>query len=321
MALEIEDCGQDRARDGAIVIALVNNMPDAALEATEGQFGSLLAAAAGELPVRLRHAWLPGVPRGPQALERINRRYFSVERLLADPPDGLIVTGMEPLAASLEEEPYWEPMVRLLEWAQTHLASSVWSCLAAHAAALALHGVRRQRLAEKCFGVFEHEVRANHELLRGVGPVLPTPHSRWNELPVEKLRSAGFEILSLSNRTGADLFVCPGRGLLVCFQGHPEYDQLALLKEHRRDVGRYLRTETTAWPTMPQGYFAAPGVAALAKYRARVEKARDPALLSGFPMAELAAGIHAHWRPAGIAIYRNWLTHLAAHRSRRDPNS
>jgi homoserine O-succinyltransferase len=316
MALEIEDCGQDRARDGAIVIALVNNMPDPALQATEGQFGSLLAAAAGDLDVRLRHVWLPGVPRGRQALDRINRRYFPLEHLLADPPDGLIVTGMEPLAASLEEEPYWDPMVRLLEWARTHIASSIWSCLAAHAAALALYGVRRQRLPEKCFGVFEHEIQADHFLLRGVGPKLPTPHSRWNELPVEKLQAAGFGILSLSSLTGADLFVCPGPGLLVCFQGHPEYDELALLKEHRRDVGRYLRAETTAWPTLPQGVFAAPGVAALANYRAATQKARDPALLAHFPMAQLAAGVHARWRPAGVAIYRNWLTHLNALRSR-----
>jgi homoserine O-succinyltransferase/O-acetyltransferase len=312
MPLEIEACGPDRPRDGALVIALVNNMPDAALEATEGQFGSLLAAAAGALPVRLRHAWLPGVPRGPQALERINRRYFSIERLLAEPPDGLIVTGMEPLAASLEEEPYWDPMVQLLEWAQTHTASSIWSCLAAHAAALALHGVRRRRLPDKCFGVFEHQTHGEHALLRGVGPTLPTPHSRWNELPVEKLQAAGYEILSLSTQTGADLFVCPGRSLLICFQGHPEYDELTLLKEYRRDVGRYLRAERETWPTMPQGYFAAPGVAALAKYRAQVEKSRDPALLSGFPMAELVAGVRAPWRAAGVAIYRNWLTDLAA---------
>ena len=316
MPLEIEDYGPDRQRDGAIVIALVNNMPDAALEATEGQFGSLLAAAAGELPVRLRHAWLPGVPRGSQARERIDRRYFPIERLQAEPPDALIVTGMEPLAASLEEEPYWGSMVRLLEWAQTHTASSVWSCLAAHAAALALHGVRRQRLPDKCFGVFEHQTRGDHVLLRGVGPALPTPHSRWNQLPVATLQSAGYEILSSSTQTGADLFLCPGRGLLICFQGHPEYDELALLKEYRRDVGRYLRAERESWPTLPEGYFAAAGVAAVAKYRAQAEKARDPALLGSFPMTELAAGIRATWRAPGVAIYRNWLSHLAGLRAR-----
>ena len=315
MPLEIEDCAEERPRDGAIVVALLNNMPDAALEATEGQFGSLLAAAAGPLRVRLRHVWVPEVPRGPQALERLTRRYFSIAALLADPPDGLIVTGMEPRAAALEEEPYWNRMVELLAWAQAHTASSIWSCLAAHAATQALLGVRRQRLPQKCFGVFEHQARGGHMLLRGVGPALPTPHSRWNELPVEKLQAAGCEILSLSTSTGADLFVCPGRSLLVCFQGHPEYDELALLKEYRRDVGRYLRAETAAWPTLPQGYFTAPGVTALAKYRAGAEEARDPAHLGAFPTAELAAGVGASWRPPGVAIYRNWLAHLAATRA------
>jgi hypothetical protein len=67
---------------------------------------------------------------------------------------------------------------------------------------------------------------------------------------------------------------------------------------------------------MPQGYFAGPDVATLAKYRARAEKARDPALLAAFPMAELAAGIRAPWRAAGATIYRNWLTHLVSLRAR-----
>jgi homoserine O-succinyltransferase len=206
-------------------------------------------------------------------------------------------------------------MVQVLEWAQTHTASSIWSCLAAHVAADALYGIRRRRLPEKCFGVFEHQVIGDHALLRGVGPVLPTPHSRWNELPVDRLRAAGFEIMSLSGETGADLFLSPGDSPLICFQGHPEYDELALLKEYRRDVGRYLRAEVAGWPNLPQGYFSAAGVATLAQYRARVEQARDPDQLGNFPMAELAADIRPHWQPAGVTIYRNWLTHLATLRA------
>lgn len=311
MPLEIEDRGPRRPPDGAIVIALLNNMPDGALEATESQFGALLGAAAGALPVRLRHAWLPEVPRGAQALERIAQHYVPVETLLAEPPDGLIVTGMEPRAASLEEEPYWNRMVQLLEWSRTRVASSIWSCLAAHAAAQASHGVRRRRLTQKLFGVFEHQARGEHPLLRGVGSTLLTPHSRWNDLPLESLRQAGCEILSSSARTGADLFVCPGPGLLVGFQGHPEYDETALLKEYRRDVGRFLRAEQAAWPTLPQDYFSASGLAALAEYRRWAEATRDPRCLADFPLEQLAAGIRAPWRTAAVAIYRNWLEQLA----------
>ena len=46
--------GTMRDRGKHIEIGLVNNMPDAALQATERQFSSLLEAASGRLDVRLR---------------------------------------------------------------------------------------------------------------------------------------------------------------------------------------------------------------------------------------------------------------------------
>src|SRR5882757_9882918 len=185
-----------RAVPHAIVIGLLNNMPDAALEPTEGQFTALLDVAAGSHPVRLRHA-----------------------------PDALIVTGTEPRAASLSDEPYWAQFVETLNWAEAHTVSSIWSCLAAHAAVEVLDGVRRQRLQHKRFGVFEHSVLAGHPLMRGVSAPLRMPHSRWNELPVAELRSAGYAILSSSPESGADLFVKQRRCLHLFFQGHPEYER------------------------------------------------------------------------------------------------
>jgi len=44
-------------------IALVNNMPDAALEDTELQFFELLSAASGDLPIQVELYSLPGIPR------------------------------------------------------------------------------------------------------------------------------------------------------------------------------------------------------------------------------------------------------------------
>src|SRR2546429_8707861 len=66
-----------RAASHGIVIGVLNNMPDPALEATEGQFTALLDAAGGSHPVQLRFSCLPGVPRGPAARERIERTYLS----------------------------------------------------------------------------------------------------------------------------------------------------------------------------------------------------------------------------------------------------
>ena len=319
MPLDIELHGSRRSathpRD-SITIGLLNNMPDTALEATEQQFGALLEASAGPYAVRLRFSSLPELTRGPAARARIDAHYWPLEELLAQRPDALIVTGTEPRTPVLEEEPYWARLVRLIDWAETHTASSIWSCLAAHALAQALHGVRRRRLPEKRFGVFEHEISGDTPLLEGVRAPLLTPHSRWNELPVTELERAGFDVLSASDETGADLFVHADRSLLVCFQGHPEYDGLTLLKEYRRDVGRFLRGEHPAWPNLPRGYFGEEALGLIEAFRGRAESARDPELLAEFPMARLAAGLTARWQPGAAAIYRNWLRYVAIARER-----
>ena len=60
---------------GGLRVGLVNNMPDSALEATETQFTRLLQAAAGSLPVQLRFYYVPEIPRGAAAKERIESSY------------------------------------------------------------------------------------------------------------------------------------------------------------------------------------------------------------------------------------------------------
>jgi len=303
--------GRDRrAASHGIVIGVLNNMPDAALEATEGQFAALLAAAGGSHPVRLRFSGLPGVPRGPAARARIERTYWSLEELLRQAPDALIVTGTEPRAASLSDEPYWAQFVEVLHWAEAHTVSSIWSCLAAHAAVEVLDGVRRQRLGQKRFGVFEHSVLAGHPLVRGVSAPLRMPHSRWNELPVAELRAAGYAILSCSPESGADLFVRQRRSLHLFFQGHPEYERTTLFKEYRRDVGRFLSGEQSSYPPLPCRYFSAEAAAALREFQDRALSQRTPELLTDFPSAA-AAGAHSSWRPAALTMYRNWLSLLA----------
>jgi len=289
---------------------VLNNMPDPALEATERQFSSLLQAATGSHPVRLRFSCLPGVPRGPAARERIERTYWRLEELLRQAPDALIVTGTEPRAASLSDEPYWAQFVEVLDWAEAHTVSSIWSCLAAHAAVEVLDGVRRRRLEQKRFGVFEHAVLAGHPLVRGVCAPLRMPHSRWNELPVAQLRSTGYAILSCSPESGADVFVKQRRSLHLFFQGHPEYERTTLFKEYRRDVGRFLSGEQSTYPPLPCRYFSAEAAAALREFQDRALSQRTAELFTGFPAAA-AAGALSSWRPAALTMYRNWLSWVA----------
>ena len=320
MALKIERTGRSttgprRELAHTLIIGLVNNMPDTALTATEGQFSALLGAAADGLDVQLRFTSIPEVRRGRATVEHIQSTYWPLEKLLDDTPDALIVTGTEPVAASLCDEPYWGSLIELLRWTRTNTASSIWSCLAAHAAVQVLDGIRREKLNEKRFGLFEHSTAGRHPLLAGLAPRLQMPHSRWNDLPVSSLRSAGYEILSQGVATGADLFVKQDDSLLVFFQGHPEYETHTLLREYRRDVGRYLRGEQQHYPQIPANYFSANAVDAYTGFQRKAVSQRNPELLAQFPTAA-DADLVGTWRPSAVRIYHNWLLQVSAAKNR-----
>jgi homoserine O-succinyltransferase/O-acetyltransferase len=300
-----------RGADTAIVVGLLNNMPDTALEATENQFAALLAAAAGPHQVRLRFSYLPEVPRAGAALERVERSYWPLSALLRQPLDALIVTGTEPRAPSLCDEPYWQRFGEVLHWAEQHTISTVWSCLAAHAAVQLLDGIMRQRLPEKRFGVYEHKIAPGHPLTAGLTAPLAMPHSRWNDLPLERLRQAGYQMLSWSEQTGADLFAKQRQSLFVFFQGHPEYERTTLFREYRRDVNRYLSGQQESYPPLPPRYLTTEAAQTLEQFKRRAMAQRDPALFSEFP-ASAADGALSGWQQAATRIYGNWLSHLAS---------
>lgn len=289
-------------------IGLVVNMPDPAREATERQFSGLLRGAAGDRCIRLYLSSVPENPRAPAHLERMRDVYWPIDELLELRPDALIVTGMEPGPGPLRTEPYWNRLASLVDWSQANTATSLWSCLAAHAAVEHLHGIARRRLERKCFGVFEHVPRSEHELTEGVSWPVHEPHSRWNEVPEDALRTHGYRILSASAECGCDLFVHEGRSLLVFFQGHPEYESTSLLKEYRRDVGRYLRGEQ-AYPDLPANCLPRDQAAALLRFRDMAVDRRDPQLMREFPMLDVPA--IAPWTAPAQRIIDNWLRLLA----------
>ena len=84
-----------------LVIALVNSMPGEAQRQTEQQFGGILAATGRDVELRF---YSLDAERPPH--------YQDSAALRGAPPDGLIVTGMPPRAASLADEPYWPKLDR-----------------------------------------------------------------------------------------------------------------------------------------------------------------------------------------------------------------
>ncbi|MGA9882394.1 MAG: homoserine O-succinyltransferase [Candidatus Acidiferrales bacterium] len=293
-------------------VGLINNMPDSALQDTESQFFTLLAAAAGDLPVHIDLYSLPEIPRETRGKRHIARFYRCIDDLWNGSLDGIIVTGAEPRQADLRQEPYWNSLAALLDWAEVNTKSAVLSCLAAHAGVLHSDGIERRPLRVKKCGVFEQSVVRAHALTEGITAPASFPHSRWNEVCEAELTTAGYTILTKSPEAGVDLFAKKkNRSLFVYFQGHPEYGARTLLKEYRRDIGRYLRRERDAYPSMPSGYFDSESAKLAVNFQERARSNPDPELLADFPREELARGLSPHWRPTALRIYGNWLQYVA----------
>jgi len=309
-----------RGRGEGITIGLVNNMPDTAWEATERQFLALVRAAAGKIPVRLQLFSLTDLPRADHVRAELAARYSDLSALLRTRLDGLIVTGTEPRAESLKDEPYWASLATLIDWARHNTVSTIWSCLAAHAAVLHADGIERRPLAEKQFGVFDCEAVSADPLTEGVGPRLMVPHSRWNDLTAAALTACGYRILTRSAAAGVDMFAAPqqnGDSLFLFLQGHPEYESGTLLREYRRDIGRFLRGEQAQYPAPPQGYFNAEASAQASAFRVRALTDRRADLIADFPIRALEAGLDARWQRSAVCICEKWLDYLGERKADR----
>ncbi len=221
-------------------------------------------------------------------------------------PDLLIFTGTEPSRATLPEEPFWDDLVDLLDLAERASIPVLLSCLAAHAAVLHWDGVVRRRLPVKLSGVFAHRIAAQHPLLAGAPAVLQVPHSRSNDVDPASLEAAGHVILSHGEATGADMFVHPRGGGVLCLQGHPEYDTDTLLREHRRDVHRYLRGELPRLPELPRNVVDACTGAELAGLARRVGGGRDAALVADYLDRLPQHDGQRRWDDAATVV-GNWL--------------
>jgi homoserine O-succinyltransferase/O-acetyltransferase len=301
------------SRSGScITIGLVNNMPDEALKATERQFISLLNSASDGMQILLSLYTLPGVPRNESSRRHIAGLYSSIEDLWGGELDGLIVTGREPLAANLKDEPYWDGFTKTLAWAQERAHATVWSCLAAHAAVLHMDGISRAKRNTKLFGVFECARVLDHPLTARTGSRFTLPHSRWNGLRENTLTGCGYSVLTQTADAEVDTFIKQQKKLFVFFQGHPEYDSDTLLREYRRDIGRYFKGQIPQYPLMPQGYFDCETVDVLNALQQRMLSGEGDELLPEISAALSNICIENTWQSSARRIYTNWLRYIRA---------
>ena len=213
-------------------IGLCNMMPDTALEATERQFFRLIGESNSIAQFYVHPFTLEALPRGKTAQTHIDQFYESFEKVRVEGLDALIITGANVLYPNLSQEPFWKPLIEVIEWAREHVTSTLCSCLTTHAVLQFLHQQRRVRMPAKRWGVYSHRVvDPHHPLVKDVNTRFDVPHSRWNDISREQFLQAGVHILVESEEAGVHLAVSQDRLRMVFFQGHPEYDTISLLKE------------------------------------------------------------------------------------------
>lgn len=305
--LSQERAGQQDIRE--LHIGLLNMMPDAALEATERQFFRLVGACNQIVQFHVHPFTVPGLPRSPEALAHIEKYYESFSAIKRDGLDALIISGANVTHPHLPQEEFWQPLMEVVSWAKDNVTSVLCSCLATHAVIQQCYGIERTRLPAKRWGVFAHKViDRSHPLVAEINTRFDVPHSRFNEIFQADMERMGLKVLAASQEAGVHLAVSPDGFRLVFFQGHPEYDDISLLKEYKREVLRFYRGETDVYPPFPEHYFNAAAQQVFSDYESHVKAVRHTdAALMAFPENQVLEHIDNTWKDTAKAVFNNWL--------------
>jgi homoserine O-succinyltransferase len=161
--------------------------------------------------------------------------------------DGLIVTGVNALKPTVGEEDIWPEVIKILDWSETHVLSSLFLCWGAKAALKYFHGIESQRGDTKTFGLFPHRIVSDKTgLLAGFPDIFPVPVARWKSpRKADILEHPELEIVAECAETGPNILVesypyDDGKALYphrTYVLNHPEYDTDTLKQEYERDRG------------------------------------------------------------------------------------
>lgn len=165
--------------------------------------------------------------------------------------DGMIITGAPVEQLDFEQVNYWNEMTAILDWARSHVTSTLYICWAAQAALYHYYGVPKYKLDKKMFGIFkQYPLNPRLPIFRGFDDVFYMPHSRHTEIRrADVLRVPGLEVIAESPVSGVCM-VMARRGREIFVTGHAEYSPHTLDNEYRRDLQKRLPIQ------MPVNYYS-----------------------------------------------------------------
>ena len=291
-------------------IGLLNMMPDKALEATERQFLRLVGESNQIAQFNVYPFTLKELERSTEGLTHVSNYYTDIETIKEQGLDALIISGANVIGPDLSNQAFSKPLMEITDWAYENVTSILCSCLATHALLEYRYGIKRYPLQEKRWGVYSHHVvNKTHPLVVGVNTRFDVPHSRFNQVNSKQFGDVGLKILVESEQAGVHLAVSQDGFRIVFCQGHPEYDAISLMKEYKREVGRYyIHDDINDYPRYPENYFNIRHQAILAEYLNRVIIAKQTgAAPPEFPERLIVPELDNTWHDSAEAIINNWI--------------
>lgn len=264
-------------------VAILNLMPNK--EVTEAQLLRVIGNTPLQVEVTLLHtATHESTNTSKLHLDAFYKTFDDVKK---EKFDGLVITGAPVEMMRFEDVDYWEELKRILDWAETHVFSTLLICWAAQAGLYYYYGIPKYELGMKCSGVFPHTVLApNHPLMRGFDARFYAPHSRHTEVRAEDILAVPeLTLLSVSEDAGVYIASSP-LGKRVFVTGHSEYDPNTLKMEFERDMKKGMNVP------VPCNYFPDD------------DPSREPVVV---------------WRAHSNLLFQNWLNYCVYQETPYDP--
>ena len=171
-------------------------------------------------------------------IEHMMMFYKDFDEIARENYDGMIVTGAPVETMAFEDVEYWNEIVKIFDWARTHVQSTLYICWAAQAALYHFYGIPKYLLDRKMFGIFPtRPLRPKLPIFRGFDNVFYMPQSRHSEVRSHDIKKVKeLSIIAESPESGVSMVMARG-GREFFITGHLEYAPETLDKEYKRDAG------------------------------------------------------------------------------------
>lgn len=172
-------------------------------------------------------------------IEHMMMFYRDFDEIAKENYDGMIVTGAPVEQMRFEDVEYWDEIVKIFDWARTHVQSTLYICWAAQAGLYHFYNIPKYQLDQKMFGIFPtRPLRPRLPIFRGFDDEFRMPQSRHTEVhhsDIEKIKE--LSIIAESPESGVSMVMARnGRDFFIT--GHLEYAPDTLDKEYKRDIGK-----------------------------------------------------------------------------------